>query len=89
MDEEGLELHPHEILYAFELAGPYATGKSNTARLQNRKELALGLLDWAVMESDRGLRLLELTNRVDQLEAENAELRRGSGGTIIIPPFGI
>lgn len=88
-DEDGLELHPHEILYAFELAGPYATGKSNTAKLQNRKELALGLIDWAMMESDRGLRLLELTNRVEQLESELAQFRKGQGGTYIIGPFGL
>lgn len=88
-EDDGLELHPHEILYAFDLAGPYAIGKSNTAKLQNRKELALGLVDWAVMESDRGMKLLELTNRVSDLEAENAKLRRGNGGTIIIPPYGI
>ena len=85
--EDGLELHPHEILYAFELAGPYATGKSNTLKLQNRKELALGLVDWAVMESDRGMKLLELTNRVDQLENELSDLRKGNGGAITIWPF--
>ena len=85
MDEDGLELHPHEILYAFELAGPYATGKNHTLKLQNRKELALGLIDWAVMESDRGLRLLELTNKVSDLEAQLAESRKG-GGTIFLGP---
>jgi hypothetical protein len=88
-EDDGLELHPHEILYAFELAGPYATGKSNTAKLQNRKELALGLVDWAVMESDRGMKLLELTNRVDDLEAQLSEARKGGGGTIVIGPFGL
>ena len=88
-EDDGLELHPHEILYAFELAGPYATGSSNTKKLQNRKELALGLIDWAVMESDRGMKLLELTNRVSDLEAQLSDLRKGQGGTIIIPPFGV
>lgn len=83
-DDEGLEVTLDNILTAFCLAGPYATGKSNTAKLQNRKELALGLIDWAVMESDRGLKLLELSNRVDDLEAQLAEARKGGGGTTII-----
>ena len=86
---DGLELHPHEILYAFELAGPYATGKSNTLKLQNRKELALGLVDWAVMESDRGMKLLELTNHLADVEKELAEYRKGNGGTYLIGPFGL
>lgn len=83
-DKEGLELEPTALLYAFELMGPYATGKSNTAKLENRKELALALIDWAVMESDRGLRLLELTNEVEELRKKNG------GGTIYIAgPFGL
>jgi hypothetical protein len=88
-EDEGLECKPELLLYAFELAGPYATGKSNTAKLQNRQELALSLVDWAIMECDRGMRVLELTNRVSDLEAENATLRKGNGGTIYIGPFGI
>lgn len=59
--DEGLEVSLADMLKAFELAGPYATGKSNTAKLANRKELTLALIDWALMESDRGLKLLELT----------------------------
>jgi hypothetical protein len=66
-DEEGLVLEPRDILKAFELAGPYATGKSNTAKLENRWELALAIIDRALMECDRGLRLLELTNEVNDL----------------------
>lgn len=88
MDEdEGLECKPELILYAFDLAGPYATGKSHTAKFQNRKELALGLVDWAWAECDRGMKILELTNKVSDLEAENAQLRKGGGGTIIIGPL--
>lgn len=89
MDEdEGLECKPDLLLYAFELAGPYATGKSNCAKLQNRKELALGLVDWAWAECDRGMKILELTNKVAGLEAENAQLRKDGGGTIFIGPIG-
>ena len=86
MDEDGLECKPELLLYAFELAGPYATGKSNCLKLQNRKELALSLVDWAWAECDRGIKILELTNRVSDLEAENALLRKGGGGTIAIWP---
>lgn len=83
-DNEGLELFPRDILYAFELAGPYATGRSNTAKLENRWEIALSLIDRAIMESDRGLRLLELTNEVEELRKKNG------GGTIYIAgPFGL
>ena len=67
MDDEGLEVTPELVLKAFELAGPYATGKSNTAKLENRKELALSLVDWALMECDRGLKLLELTTKLEQV----------------------
>jgi hypothetical protein len=77
-DEEGLVLEPRDILKAFELAGPYATGKSNTAKLENRWELALAIIDRALMECDRGLRLLELTNEVNDLR------KKGNGGTIIV-----
>jgi hypothetical protein len=80
-DEEGLVLEPRDILKAFELAGPYATGKSNTAKLENRWELALAIIDRALMECDRGLRLLELTNEVN-------DLRKKGGGTIVVWPFG-
>ncbi len=86
-DDEGLVLEPRDILKAFELAGPYATGKSNTAKLENRWELAMAIIDRAMMECDRGLRLLELTNRVADLEAE---IRKNGGGTIYSTgPFGL
>jgi hypothetical protein len=80
-EEQGLVLEPRDILKAFELAGPYATGKSNTAKLENRWELALAIIDRALMECDRGLRLLELTNEVN-------DLRKKGGGTIVVWPFG-
>ena len=81
MDDEGLEVSLADMLKAFELAGPYASGKSNTAKLEHRKELALCLIDWALMEGDRGLRLLELTNEV-------ANYRDKGGGTITVGPIG-
>ena len=80
-DEDGLVLEPRDILKAFELAGPYATGGSNTKKLDNRWELALAIIDRALMECDRGLRLLELTNEVN-------DLRKKGGGTIVVWPFG-
>ena len=64
MDDEGIDLDPRTLLYAFELVGPYATGKSNTAKLENRMELALSLVDWAIQECDRGVKLLELTAKM-------------------------
>lgn len=76
--EEGLDLDVRDILKAFELAGPYATGKTHTAKLEHRWQLALGIIDRALMECDRGLRLLELTNQLN-------EARKGSGGTFYIP----
>lgn len=82
--EDGLECKPELLLYAFELAGPYATGKSNCLKLQNRKEVALSLVDWAWAECDRGIKILELTNKVADLEAENALLKKGGGGGTII-----
>lgn len=63
-EPEGLECKPETLLYAFELAGPYATGKSHKAKLENRMELALSLVDWAMTECDRGMKLLELTARM-------------------------
>jgi hypothetical protein len=84
-DDPGLDLDPSLILKAFELAGPYATGKSNTAKLENRWELALAIVERALMECDRGLRLLELTNEVADLR------KKGDGGTTIIVsgPYGL
>ena len=80
MDDEGLEVSLADMLKAFELAGPYATGKNNTLKLENRKEIALCLIDWALMEGDRGLKLLELTSEM--------AMRDKGGGTIIVGPIG-
>jgi hypothetical protein len=60
-EPEGLECKPELLLYAFELVGGYALGKSHKAKLENRMELALSLVDWAMTECDRGMKLLELT----------------------------
>lgn len=86
-DDEGLDLDVRDILKAFELAGQHYDAKCKIVdRLPNRWQVALGIIDRALMECDRGVRLLELTNRVADLEKENAELRKGSGGTIWIQP---
>lgn len=90
-DEEGsLDFHPRDILYAFHLARDHYNPKTKVCeRLEARWQVALGIFDRAVMECDLGKRLLELTNRVDQLEAENAQLRKDGGSTIVIGPFGL
>ena len=88
-DDEGLDAPPRDILYAFDLARDHYNAKGKICeRLENRWQVALGIYDRACMESDRGKRLLELTNKVDSLEAEIAMLRKGSGGSITIWPFG-
>lgn len=87
-EDEGLVVPLSDILKAFELAGQHYDAKCRIAdRLPNRWQVALGIIDRALMECDRGVRLLELTNRVDQLEAENALLRKGGGGSITIWPM--
>ena len=64
-EDEGLEVKPETLLYAFDLMRSYATGRTNTAKLENNQELALSLVDWALMECDRGLKLLELQSELD------------------------
>jgi hypothetical protein len=64
-EDEGLECKPDLLLYAFRIAMPYATGKSNTAKLEHNQELALSLVDWALMECDRGLEMLKLRTEMD------------------------
>ena len=60
-EPDGLECRPELILQAFALVGGYEKGSSHKARLENRMELALSLVDWAMTECDRGMKLLELT----------------------------
>jgi hypothetical protein len=60
-EPEGLECKPELLLYAFELVAGYARGNSNKSALLNHMELALSLVDWAMTECDRGVKLLELT----------------------------
>jgi hypothetical protein len=80
-EPDGLDFHPHDILYAFELAANHYDAKgSHEKRLHNRWDVALSIFDRACMESDRGERILELTNRVDQLESELAQYRKGPYG---------
>ena len=59
-EEEGLECKPELLLYAFKVAMPYASGRSNKAKMEHNQELAESLVDWALTECDRGLKLLEL-----------------------------
>lgn len=82
-DESGLELNVTEILYAFELAGAHFSNKGNCRdRLESRKQIALELIDWAIVECDRGKKLLEALS-------ELAMQRKDNGGTIIIGPYGL
>lgn len=86
-DEEGLDLDVRDILYAFDLAGQHYNAKGKIEeRLPNRWQVALGIIDRALMECDRGVRFMELTNKVADLEKENAELRKNGGGTLWIQP---
>jgi hypothetical protein len=87
-DDGGLDFHPRDILKAFELAHDHYSAKGKICeRLENRWQVALGIFDRACMECDRGRRLLELTNKVADLEAENTMLRKGNGGSITIWPI--
>jgi hypothetical protein len=80
-DETGLEVSPSLILYAFELAAPHVRqNQKYEAKLANQQAIALGLIDWALEECDRGIKLLEA-------ESELALTRKQGGGTIIIGPF--
>ena len=87
-DEDGLDLDVRDILKAFDLAREHYNAKGKICeRLENRWQVALGIIDRALMECDRGVRLLELTNKVADLETENALLRKGGGGSITIWPI--
>jgi hypothetical protein len=61
VNDDGLECRPELLLQAFALVAGYEKGNSHKARLENRMDLALSLVDWALTECDRGLKLLELT----------------------------
>jgi hypothetical protein len=64
-DETGLEVSPSLILYAFELAAPHVKQNQRYAdKLANQQDIALSLVDWALTECDRGLKLLELTSQM-------------------------
>ena len=87
-EDEGPDFHPRDILYAFDLARDHYNAKGKICeRLENRWQVAMGIFDRAYMECDRGKRILELTNRVADLETENDLLRKGNGGSITIWPF--
>ena len=78
-DDSGLEVSLTDILKAFELAGAHYSTKGNAdTRLEARWQVALGIIDRALMESDRGLKLLELTA---------AMAIKPHGGTFYIGPF--
>jgi len=81
-DETGLEVNPSLILYAFELAAPHV--KQNLKyelRFAEQQQKALCLIDWALEECDRGVKLLEA-------ESELALKRKSGGGSItILGPF--
>lgn len=84
-DDEGLDLDVRDILKAFELAGQHYNAKLKIEqRLEARWQVALGLIDRALMECDRGMRLLELTNKLDEAERELDLLRKRNGGTFYI-----
>lgn len=78
-EDDGLEVTLDQILKAFELAEPHAKGRTYKERLGQQQEVALGIIDWALENLDRGLRLLEA-------ESELA-LKRKGGGTLTIGPF--
>lgn len=64
-DDTGLEVSPSLVLYAFELAAPHVKqNKSYAERLASQQDIALSLVDWALTECDRGLKLLELTSQM-------------------------
>jgi hypothetical protein len=81
-DETGLEVNPSLILYAFELAAPHVRQNLKyETKLATQQSIALGLIDWALEECDRGVKLLEA-------ESELALKRKSGGGSLtILGPF--
>jgi hypothetical protein len=77
-EPEGLECKPELLLQAFALVGEYVTkGRSHKATMEARMELALCLVDWSIMECDRGVPMLKLT-------AQMAVTRPPDGGNRFI-----
>lgn len=63
-----LTIEVRELLYAFELAIPHVKkGGTYASRLAEQQELALGLIDWAICECDRGGDLLKAKTRPDEI----------------------
>lgn len=79
-EDDGLEVTLDQMLKAFGLAEPHAKGRTYKERLANQQIAALGIIDWALENMDRGLRLLEA-------ESELALQRKQGGGAIIVGPF--
>lgn len=66
--EESLTIEVRELLHAFELAAPHVKkGGTYASRLAEQQELALGLIDWAICECDRGGDLLKAKTRPDEI----------------------
>ena len=79
--DDGLEVSLQDMLYAFELAEPHAKGRTYKERLAHQQDVALGIIDWALEQQDRGLKLLEA-------ESELALKRKSGGGSItLLGPF--
>lgn len=68
MSQEPLTIEVRELLYAFDLASPHVKkGGTYASRLAEQQELALGLIDWAICESDRGVDLLKAMTKPDEI----------------------
>jgi hypothetical protein len=66
--DEALTVEVEVLLYAFELAAPLVKkGGTYASRMAEQQELALGLIDWAVCESDRGAQLLKAKTKPDEI----------------------
>ena len=77
-EPEGLEVSLSDMLKAFDLAHAHtAKGRNAKDFLENRWQVTLGIIDRAVMESDRGMKLLAMTTKPSD-----------PGGSITIWPCG-
>lgn len=71
MAADPLSIEVHELLYAFDLAAAHVKkGGTYASRLAEQQELALGLIDWAICECDRGVDLLKAKTRPDEMARE-------------------